>query len=275
MPVLESSPMVHATTVVDRREPGPGVAVIGLHAPQLASVARPGQFVMVVPPSGESVATALGIYEASSERVSLMVVVVGHRTAELAALAPGERVDVVGPLGIGFDIPALGGDVAIVAGGVGIASLYLVAEQVARNGGRPQLYYGARNAGALVDVGLFKRLCSGIALATDDGSHGHRGYVTDLLQRESVRGTIAACGPTPMLRSVATVARRLEVRAQLALEEQFACGVGACWGCVVPIDRRSRQAPRFPAPPSGDAREYVHARICKEGPVFWAHDLRW
>jgi len=275
MPVPQSSPTVHATTVIDRREPGPGVAVIGLHAPQLASAARPGQFVMVVPPSGESVATALGVYEAASDRVSLMVVVVGHRTAELAALAPGEKVDVVGPLGNGFDMAGLGGDVAIVAGGVGIASLLLVAEQVARRGGRAHLYYGARNVGALVDVGLFKRLCSGIELATDDGSHGHRGYVTDLVQREHVGGTIAACGPTPMLRSVAAVARRLEVRAQLALEEQFACGVGACWGCVVPVDRHSRQAPRFPAPPSGDAREYVHARICKEGPVFWAHDLRW
>ncbi len=275
MPVFESRPTVHATTVLDRREPGPGIVVIGLQAPALAAAAQPGQFVMVVPPSGESVATALGIYEAASDRVSLMVVVVGHRTAELAALAAGERVDVVGPLGNGFDIPALGNDVSIVAGGVGIASVLMAAERIVRHGGTTRLYYGARTAAALVDIELFERLGIRASLATDDGSRGHHGYVTQLLRDDEVRGTLAACGPSPMLRAVEAFARRIEAPAQLSLEEQFACGVGACWGCVVPIDRRSRQAPRFPAPPPGDARDYVHARICKEGPVFWAHDLRW
>jgi dihydroorotate dehydrogenase electron transfer subunit len=78
-----------------------------------------------------------------------------------------------------------------------------------------------------------------------------------------------------MLRTVGNVARSLGVRAQLSLEETFACGVGACWGCVVPLDRASTQAPAFPAAADGEVRAYVHARICKEGPVFWAHELRW
>ena len=64
------------------------------------------------------------------------------------------------------------------------------------------------------------------------------------------------------------------MRAQLSLEETFACGVGGCWGCVVPLDRASAQAPGFPGSDAGGS-DVVHARICKEGPVFWAHELRW
>jgi dihydroorotate dehydrogenase electron transfer subunit len=276
VPVLESSPSIHATTVLDRREPGPGIVVIGLHAPLLARSVRPGQYVMAVPPGGESAATALGVYEARGERVSLMIVVVGRRTAELAEQPLGARLDLVGPLGNGFDLDALGGDVAIVAGGVGLASVLLAVEHLANAGRSAHLYYGARNAEALVDAHLFELRGIPETLATDDGSLGFHGYVTDALASAKRKHTgIAACGPSPMLRAVAPVAERLGIRAQLSLEETFACGVGACWGCVVGLDRKSAQAPAFPAPQQGEARDYVHARICKEGPVFWADEIRW
>jgi dihydroorotate dehydrogenase electron transfer subunit len=231
---------------------------------------------MAVSPAGSAAATALGIYEARGERISLMIVVVGPRTAELATLSIGTRLDLLGPLGNGFDVAALGEDVAIVAGGVGLASVLLLAEDVVRRRRRAHLYYGARNADALIDVGLFEALGTGVTLTTDDGSRGRRGFVTDALA-DAARGhtAIAACGPSPMLRSVARVAERLRLPAQLSLEETFACGVGACWGCVVPLDRRSAQAVGFPAPALGEKRDYVYARVCKEGPVFWAHDLRW
>jgi len=231
---------------------------------------------MVVPPSGERVATALGVYESEGDRLSLMLVVVGPRTRELALLQAGAGLTLLGPLGNGFDLTALGDDVALVAGGVGVAPMLLPARDLRARGARVKLYYGARNAAALVDLDLFAALGVELALATDDGSRGHHGYVTDLLERNG-RGhdAIAACGPSPMLRTVGNVARSLGVRAQLSLEETFACGVGACWGCVVPLDRASTQAPAFPAAADGEVRAYVHARICKEGPVFWAHELRW
>jgi len=276
MPVAETTPAVHAAVVVDRREPAPGIVVLGLHAPQLAACVRPGQFVMAVPAGGERAAVALGVYEAADQRISLMLVVVGPRTTEIAAQRVGDEVELLGPLGVGFDLDALGDDVAIVAGGVGLASLLLVAEGLAREGRRMRLYYGARTARALVDYDLFAAHGAALSLATDDGTHGHRGFVTDLLARDAASHSgIAACGPTPMLHGVARVAREHGVRAQLSIEETFACGVGACWGCVVGLDRASAQAPRFPTPPAGERRDYVHARICREGPVFWAHELRW
>jgi dihydroorotate dehydrogenase electron transfer subunit len=268
MPVLESPPSVHAATVLDRREPGPGIVILGLHAPRLVSGARPGQFVMAVPPGGGCAGTALGIYEAEGERISLMLVVVGPRTAELAEQRAGSRLDLLGPLGNGFDLDSLGGDVAIVAGGVGLASLLLLTEQVLRARRRAHLYYGARSAPALVDVELFETRGAEVTLATDDGSLGRHGYVTDALAETTRKHSgIAACGPSPMLRAVGSLAERLGIRAQLSLEEEFACGVGACWGCVVGL----RAAPA--ADGTGDGLRY--ARVCKEGPVFWAHELSW
>jgi dihydroorotate dehydrogenase electron transfer subunit len=276
MPALETSQAVHETVVSDRREPVSGIVIIGANAPELARSVRPGQFVMVVPPSGERVATALGVYEAEGDRISLMLVVVGPRTRELALLDVGDDLVLFGPLGNGFDLQALGKDVALVAGGVGIAPLLLPAQRLLAAGSRVHLYYGARTERALVDAELFAGIGAGVSLATDDGSSGFQGYVTELLLSEGRSHTaIAACGPSPMLRSVGAAARTLGLRAQLSLEETFACGVGACWGCVVPLSRGSAQAPAFPQPAPGESREYVHARICKEGPVFWSDELRW
>jgi len=119
MPVLETSPQLHAAVVSDRREAAPGIVILGCHAPALARAAQPGQFAMVVPPGGERVSTALGIYEASGERISVMLVVVGPRTRELARLQPGEPLALLGPLGNGFDLAALGDD--DFAGGIAIA----------------------------------------------------------------------------------------------------------------------------------------------------------
>ncbi|MGH7708794.1 MAG: dihydroorotate dehydrogenase electron transfer subunit [Vulcanimicrobiaceae bacterium] len=276
MPLTRSRPTLHEAVIRDRREPAPGIVVLGLRAPELAAAALAGQFVMVVPPTGELASTALGIYEARGDRITLMLVVCGPRTRELAAQPVGATLGVLGPLGNGFALDATGDDVAIVAGGVGLASVLLAAQTLRDRGNGVTLYYGARTAAALVDAEKFSALGCTLALATDDGSRGHRGFVTELLARAgATHSSILACGPSPMLRAVARIALQLDVRAQLSLEETFACGVGACWGCVVPLDRASAQAPHFPPPQSDEPRGYVHARICVEGPVFWAHELKW
>lgn len=275
MPTISPSVTVHAAAVTDRKELAPDVVLIRFDAPELVRVTRPGQFVMVVPPSGESAATALGIYEADGRHASLVFFVVGPRTRELAALRAGDTLGIVGPLGNGFTISASDKDVAIVAGGVGIASVLLPAQALVRAGARVRLLYGARNAGLLVEADRFREEGCEVLVATDDGSAGHHGYVTDLLATlNAPPEMILACGPSPMLRSVARVAESLNVPAQLSLEETFACGVGGCWGCVVPLVGTSAQAPSFPPAERGGS-DVVYARICKEGPVFWAHELRW
>jgi dihydroorotate dehydrogenase electron transfer subunit len=275
MPTISPSAKVHSATVTDRDELAPGIVRIGFDAPALASVTKPGQFVMVVPPSGEAAGTALGLYEADGRRASLVFFVVGPRTRELANLREGERLDLVGPLGNGFTLPPEARDVAIVAGGVGIASVLLPAQALVRAGARVRLLYGAKTHALLVEARRFQDEGCDVLLATDDGSAGHHGYVTDVLANlDPLPELILACGPSPMLRSVARVAAEKNVPAQLSLEETFACGVGGCWGCVVPLVRTSAQAPSFP-PAIEDGSDVVYARICKEGPVFWAHEIRW
>ena len=244
--------------------------ILGLQAGELASAARPGQFVMAIPQASGFAATALGIYEASGERASVMVVTAGPRTAELAALACGDRLELLGPLGNGFDLTAVPSSIGIVAGGVGLASVLLAAERCVAAGAGTTLYYGARTAAALVDRNLFAAAGCEVVVATDDGSEGHRGFVTDLLRSGPMPDLLLACGPSSMLRAVGAIAHERGVAAQLSLEETFACGVGACWGCVVPIDRTSLQAPHFPPASPREPRLYANARVCKEGPVFWS-----
>jgi dihydroorotate dehydrogenase electron transfer subunit len=267
-------PDVHDVRVLDRAELAPGVFLLGLHAPALTAVTLPGQFVMAVPPGGERPATALGIYEAQGERASLLFFVCGPRTRELAYLREGDRLAVFGPLGNGFTFGSAS-DVAIVAGGVGIASVLLPAQALVRMGKRVRLFYGARSAELLVDRERFAQEGCEVYCATDDGSFGYNGFVTEALAAAAGKpDLILACGPSAMLRATAQVAQMLGVPAQLALEETFACGVGGCWGCTVAVDASSAQAPRFPGAQHGGS-DTVNARICKEGPVFWAHELRW
>ena len=219
-------------------------------------------------------ATALGVYEVRDQIASVMIVVAGPRTSELAMLDVGEPLDLLGPLGNGFFLDAVPRTVGIVAGGVGLASVLLAAERCVEKGAKTTLFYGARTAQALVDAELFSGIGCDVVVATEDGSRGHHGYVTDLLG-DAAPELLLACGPAPMLRAVAALANGRGIPAQLSLEETFGCGVGACWGCVVPLDRASAQAPHFPAASPHEPRPYAHARVCKEGPVFWARELRW
>ncbi len=274
MVTLELSARVHATTVIERRELATNVVLLALDAPELASATRPGQYVMAIPPSGEAAATALALYEAEGKLASILFFITGKRTRELGELRTGDRLDVVGPLGNGFDLTGGARDVAIVAGGVGIASVLLCAQALLHGGARVRLFYGARNAELLVDAQRFADAGCELVLTTDDGSLGQRGFVTDALERSRKPETIYACGPTPMLRGVARIAAVFGIPAQLALEETFGCGVGGCWGCVVPLVAQSAQAPSFPPAELGGS-DVVYARICKEGPVFWANELRW
>ena len=271
---LDRDAGVHATTVSERRVLAPGVVSLSLDAPGLARATRPGQYVMAVPPSAQTAATALAVYEAEGKRASLLFFVMGRRTRELAELRRGDRLDVIGPLGNGFDLSGDARDVAIVAGGVGIASVLLCAQALLRKGARVRLFYGARTAELLVDAGRFADAGCELMETTDDGTRGARGFVTGALEREPKPEIIYACGPTPMLRGVARIACAFGVRAQLCLEETFGCGIGGCWGCVVPLAAASAQAPSFP-PAAAGGSDVVYARICREGPVFWADELRW
>lgn len=221
-------------------------------------------------------------------RLRIMYAVVGEGTRRLAGCGAGEVLDLVGPLGNGF---APGGHASwiLAAGGRGAAPLFRLLEW-SRAGGVSQLAAGASPPAAAVRPpaagirflfgarsrahlwGLERLAGVEHALATDDGSHGRRGTVLDLLAATLTPGppdaVILACGPEPLLAGVARAARAAGVPAQVSLEAVMGCGCGLCRGCVVP--RRPSAAGRWPR--DGNAR---YATACKEGPVFLGGEVEW
>lgn len=174
---------------------------------------------------------------------------VGPGTHRLCELQPGEDLLLVGPLGIGFCAPADGRRPVLVGGGVGIAPLAIWQDEL---GGASALL-GFRDAPRAEGA----RLLADAQVATDDGSVGHRGLVTDLLSRQldgDAHATVYACGPPAMLESVRVLCHDRETPAQLALESGMACGFGACFGCVVPTRRG-------------------YLRLCLDGPVIDGAEL--
>lgn len=180
---------------------------------------------------------------------------VGPGTARLCELTAGDGLWLLGPLGAGFAPPSGGRRALLVGGGVGIAPLAIWQDELAERPDAPAVtvLLGFRDAAHSDGAALL----TDATLASDDGSVGHHGLVTDLLEAEIERdahAVVYACGPPPMLEAVRALCERRSVPAQLALESGMACGFGACFGCVVPTR-------------SG------YARLCVEGPVLDAAEL--
>jgi NAD(P)H-flavin reductase len=194
---------------------------------------------------------AFSIARHAGSELQFLLEDVGPGTRRLSELRAGERMWVAGPFGRGFRPPAPGARAILVGGGVGIAPLAILQDRLSRHAA---VLLGFRD-GAHAEGA---RLLAGAALATDDGSAGHHGPVTDLLAAELDEGSgqvVYACGPPPMLEAVRALCERTGTPAQLALEAGMACGFGACFGCVVP------------------RRAGGYLRVCLDGPVVDAEEL--
>jgi dihydroorotate dehydrogenase electron transfer subunit len=252
---------------------------VRIHAPALARAIRPGQFLMLRLPGhsdpllGRPFALYDTVLDASGQpfAVDVVYLVVGKVTGLLAQARPGDRVEVWGPLGNGF--PELHGldHVGLVAGGIGQTPFLAHVRELLGTrgyGGRParrgaakvSLYYGVRSADLAAGVDDFRAAGAEVHLASDDGSIGHHGYVTALLEKHGPPQHLVGCGPEPMLRALAKLAERWGVPCHVSLETPMACGVGICFSCVT----RVRTA---------DGWDY--RRVCVDGPVFDAAGLAW
>jgi NAD(P)H-flavin reductase len=218
---------------------------------------RPGQFYMLAAErcwGGEDgrpfLPRAFSFARVDPQRgLAFLLEAVGPGTRRLAALERGEGLWVTGPLGVGFS-PPQGGRPLLVGGGIGTAPLLCWRDQL---GHEAATLLGFRSGAHSAAAGLFP----GAELATDDGSAGRHGFVTELLREALDRDpgmTVYACGPPPMLEAVRALCAEREVPAQLAMESGMACGFGACMGCVVPT-----------------RNGYV--RLCVDGPVVDAAGL--
>ena len=259
-----------------------GTYRLRLDDPEMARLILPGQFVMVR--AGESSDPLLGrpfaLYEVVRDAsgdpsaIDLVYLVIGRGTSALSRCKPGDRLPIWGPLGTGFG-PSPEGPVVFVAGGIGQTPFLALGRWwlgQTNYGGRDAgpskatsatLLYGVRNVELAACVNEFRNAGIAVELATDDGSSGHHGYVTDLLARRLEAGErpakVVGCGPHPMLAILAKLVERHGIPCDLSLENHMACGFGACFSCVAPIRQQDG---------STDLK-----RVCVEGPIFPAGDV--
>lgn len=224
-----------------------------LRCPQPLPQAKPGQFVQVAVP-GHSLRRPISICEVRGDCLRLVFQIRGSGTAALAELKEGDHIGLLGPLGNGFPVEEPG-SVLLIGGGIGVPPLLGTARAL---GERASVLLGFRNREAVILEEDFRQAAGLVKIATDDGSYGAPGLVTDLAD-EIDCDAIFACGPLPMLRSAKALANGRGVPCFLSLEERMACGVGACLGCAVALQQ--------------DGEEPGFARVCRDGPVFDARRL--
>lgn len=245
-------------------------ALLTFRHPTVAREARAGQFVMIKASTIHEpiLRRPFSIMSVDPERetFTLFLKAVGPGSRALADLRAGEGAPCLGPLGRPFPAPPPGHEALLVAGGYGIAPFHLFCEQLRREGRPARVFYGGRTAGDLQIREPFARLGVTLVTATEDGSHGHRGRVTEPLAAYLDSGpgpvTIYASGPTAMLRAVADVAEARGLTALVSLDPWMGCGVGTCLGCVVWIQRGQEAQPH-------------HRCACTEGPVFDSAEVVW
>jgi dihydroorotate dehydrogenase electron transfer subunit len=274
--------------LLDSREILPGQWLQQYHAPALASATRAGQFVHVRTGDWSGLVLrrpfTVNTADPATGAISIHFRAVGRGTAWLTRMRPGDRLDMLGPLGQGFQVDTRSRHLLLVAGGLGIADVRLLADEALRGGCQVALLFGCRDASEVYPSSLLPDEIEYV-VATDDGSVGHHGFVTDLVvEYEAWADQAFACGPLPMLRALVAVAAgrkgRLAVATlgrkrgggkpirvgspearrkaflQVAMEQNMGCAVGACLGCVV----WGVEGPQ---------------RVCREGPVFASDEIDW
>src|SRR3989339_966260 len=233
--------------VLDQTQVGPRYFKLTLKSLYISTNAEPGQFVNVRVDSGTEplLRRPISLHKINREdqTFELLYEVLGQRTELLSKVIIGSKLDVLGPLGSGFKFDPEKKIAILVGGGMGVAPLLPLAQQLKTLGGRAvYALAGARDKSCLLCETDFAELANEKVVATDDGSHGRRGYVSDLLldllnntveARHYPQTTIYACGPKGMLKAVAEIALQRQIDCQVSLEEKMACGVGACLGCAV------------------------------------------
>ena len=246
-----------------------------LDCAEIAHQSTPGQFVMIRinqevepllrrPFSIHRQWTASNRKDAEIEGIRILFRVAGKGTAHLASLAKGAKIDIIGPLGQGFRRKNPASQPVLVAGGIGVAPLLFLADQLKAEDMtlQPLLFLGGKTASDILCREDFQKHGFLLRISTEDGSLGHKGlimepfsaYLEQAMLSAETEIALFACGPFPLMLKVAEASRHYRLSCQVSLEQKMACGVGACLGCVVEL-------------PDGKNQPH-YRRVCTEGPVF-------
>ena len=220
----------------------------------------PGQFVEVRVDNSPTTflrrPISINFVDYANNELWLLVATIGDGTRRLAKLHPNETLNCVFPLGNGFTIPSPTEECLLIGGGVGVAPLLYLAKEIKEMGGTPTMLLGARKKNDLVELDYFKKY-GNVLITTEDGSEGEKGFVTNhsILKKKQF-DKIYTCGPKPMMMAVARYASKAHIECEVSLENNMACGLGACLCCV-------------------EKTIEGNLCVCKEGPVFNINQLLW
>jgi dihydroorotate dehydrogenase electron transfer subunit len=272
-----STILCRGATVVENLRMARATYRIRLAAPEIAQAILPGQFVMLRFPATTDplLGRPFALYDTVIDErgratgLDIVYLVVGKVTGLLAEAQPGDQLVLWGPLGNRFPLPS--GRVMFVAGGIGQTPFLAYGRELLggrgyggaaprRIAGNVEMLYGVRSAELAAGVDDFRAAGMDVQLASDDGSIGHHGFVTELVAQRPRADHLVGCGPEPMLRSLAKLALEMNLPCHLSLETPMACGIGICFSCVT----RVRTA---------DGWDY--RRVCTDGPIFDARALAW
>lgn len=215
-----------------------------------AAITAPGQFVNIAL-DGRYLRRPLSVCDLESDRLTVIYKVVGQGTAQMARMAPGEKLDLLTGLGNGYDLSKSGERPLLIGGGVGVPPLYLLARQLIGQGKRVAAVLGFNTKNEVFCEDEFRALGADVTVTTADGSYGKKGFVTDALPRQY--SYFYTCGPEPMLKAVY---RATKTSGQFSFEERMGCGFGACMGCSCKTVTG-------------------YKRICREGPVLEKEEILW
>ena len=252
--------------VLQQREIQGGYRLLVMSAPAIAPKIQPGQFVHLRVPHLDSAVLRrpFSVYQADHSTLSILYKDVGRGTAAMKTLRDGEIVSLLGPLGRGFPPPTKDKYPVLVAGGYGMAALYLVAKNAPVKG---TAFFGGRTAPDILCVDEFTAMGWTVLSSTEDGSLGIKGLVTDALEpwlKQELKNRTPeffACGPNGMLKAVGDRTLQGNWTAWLSMDNKMGCGVGACLTCVQKIKT-----------PDGG---WTWERVCREGPVFECREIVW
>jgi dihydroorotate dehydrogenase electron transfer subunit len=255
-------------SLLSREELLSDVFKLTLSSSHICKKAEPGNFVHVKVNSDVSplLRRPFSIHHADrrTHRFEILLKVVGEGTAILAQKSPGDTLDLLGPIGNSFSLPPKGREVILVAGGMGIAPLWFLFTRLTGRLSPENLtvLLGAKSKEELLYADRLKDTQAKLIIATDDGSAGRKGLITEVFLKETKRKgcdpkrlAVYSCGPHKMLKRMSQIAKGLDLSCQISLETHMACGVGACWGCVVKENTET------------------YKRICVDGPVFDAREV--
>ena len=263
--------------ILTKEEVAPNIHLIRLNAPAIAQEALPGQFIHIKcsVDNYPLLRRPISIHRINKKKGEIYILfqVMGEGTKLLAQKEVGDNLDILGPIGNGFNIYPESKKIMIIGGGIGVAPLLALCEESIRKVKEVRVLIGALKKELVIGEENFRELGAKVDVATDDGSYKYKCLVTDLLEATIIKegwlgDQIFACGPKPMLKKISEIALQANINCQVSLEERMGCGIGACLGCVCKIKAKEKNN-------NQNQIKYIYKRVCVDGPIFEGSEVIW